>query len=354
MIGARLERARKAAGLSLRDLGAMLGVSHTAISKYEKNQLMPSSGQLIKLARAAGVRADFFFRPVAVEIEGIEYRKRSSTSKAVLHKINADVYDQAERWEELLQLYPQPPIPNFELPADLPEFINDAEGVEAIAEKMRHAWDIGLNPVSDLIDTLESRGIMVIVSPVEAGNKFDGLAGNIGDKPIVVVSEQWPGDRQRFTLAHELAHLVLQGRLAGDLKEEAACNHFAGAFLLPRTAVLEAFGEHRTALNQNELAMLKEEYGLSMASIVYRAFQCGVISDAYRKRIYMMFSQRGWRKTEPGAAYQAEKTWLFPRLVYRAFAESYIGESKAAELLGKSLRTFRKDSDLEWVSAATH
>ncbi len=73
MIGARLHRARKAAGLSLRDLGQNIGVSHTAVSKYEKDQLMPASGQLIKLSKALGVRAEYFLRPISVEIEGWGY-----------------------------------------------------------------------------------------------------------------------------------------------------------------------------------------------------------------------------------------------------------------------------------------
>lgn len=354
MIGARLHRARKAAGLSLRDLGENIGVSHTAVSKYEKDLLMPSSGQLIKLSKALGVRAEYLLRPISVEIEGIEYRKRSNTPKLILNKITADVYEQAERWEELLQLYPQKPVPDFKLPESLPQSVNSDEEIEAISELMRHEWDLGLNPVSDLIDTLESRGILVIVSSVDSNNKFDGLAGKLGNKPVIVVSENWPGDRQRFTLAHELGHLVLAGRLPENMDEERACDLFAGAFLLPRSAVFEAFGEHRHALDLNELHMLKEEYGLSMAGIIYRAFQCGIISEVMRQRLFRLFTQRGWRKVEPGKAYPAEKTWLFSRLVYRALAEDYFGESKAAELLGLSLRNFRKESKLESVSADTY
>ncbi len=354
MIGERIERARNAAGLSLRELGNILGISHTAVRKYEKESLMPSSKQLIQIAKAVDVRIDYFFRPVEVRIEGIEYRKRSSITKKILNRITSDVYEQAERWEELLGLYPQQPIPNFSLPNELPSEVPNFEAVEAIAEQMRNAWDLGLNPISDLIDTLETRGIMVIVSSVDAGNKFDGLAGTIGDKPVVVVSEEWSGDRQRFTLAHELGHLVLHNRLPDEMDEESACNLFAGAFLLPKSTVLEAFGGHRKAINENELSMLKQEYGLSMSSILYRAFQCGVISVSYRKRMFILFSKRGWRKNEPGVPYPAENTWLFSRLVYRAYSEEYIGESKAAELLGKSLRNFRQDSDLEYVNAGTH
>ncbi|MBC8212871.1 MAG: ImmA/IrrE family metallo-endopeptidase [Gammaproteobacteria bacterium] len=354
MIGERLHRARKASGLSLRDLGSVIGISHTAVNKYEKDQLMPSSGQLIELSKALGVRAEYFLRPISVEIKGIEYRKRSNAPKALLSKITADVYDQAERWEELLQLYPHKPVPDFELPDSLPEKINTDADIEKISEQMRHAWELGLNPVPDLIDTLESRGALVILSAVDAAQKFDGLAGEMGSKPVIVVSENWCGDRQRFTLAHELGHLVLKGRFPQAMDEEKACNLFAGAFLLPKPAVLDVFGEHRNALDMNELHMLKEEYGLSMSGIIFRAFQCGVISEGIRKNLIIKFSKMGWRKKEPGSPYPAEKTWLFDRLVYRALAEDYIGESKAAELFGMSLRNFRKESRLELTGAGTY
>lgn len=354
MIGERLHRARKASGLSLRDLGDRLGISHTAVSKYEKNQLIPNSSQLIQMSRALGVRAEYFLRPVSVDIKGIEYRKRSNTPRSLLNKITADVYEQAERWEELLQLYPRQPIPDFQLPDSLPDKINSEVEIERISVKMRRAWDLGLNPISDLIDELESRGILVILSSVDAEQKFDGLAGELGVKPVVVVSDSWCGDRQRFTLAHELGHLVLNGRLSADMDEEKACNLFAGAFLLPHSAVIEVMGDHRNALNMNELHILKEEYGLSMSGIINRAFQCGVISESLRQSIFIEFSKRGWRKKEPGAPYPAEKTYLFYRLLYRALAEEYIGESKAAELMGLSLRNFRKESKLELAGAGTY
>jgi len=354
MIGERLQRARKASGLSLRDFGDQIGLSHTAVNKYEKNQLMPSSRQLIKISRVLGVRSEYFLRPILVEIKGIEYRKRASTPKSLLNKINADVYDQAERWEELLQLYPHKPIADFELPSSLPDQVRDDNEIEKIAEKMRHEWELGLNPIPDLIDTLESKGILVISSAVDNDQKFDGLAGDMGNKPVIVVSENWCGDRQRFTLAHELGHLVLHGRLPSEMNEEKACNLFAGAFLLPNFAVVEAFGHHRSALDMNELHMLKHEFGLSMSGIKMRALQCGVISASLHRGLAIYFNKNRWRKQEPGKQYASEKTYLFNRLVYRALAEDYIGEPKAAELLGLSLRAFRDKGKERLASAGTY
>lgn len=353
MFAERLVRARKAAGLSMNALAEEISLSANAIKKYEHGDNMPSSTNLLKLAKALNVRTEYFFRPIKVEIKGVEYRKRASTPQKLIDQVNGDVMDQAERWTELLNFYPDSvkPVPQFSLPANLPEQVGSYEQIETIADLMRTEWSLGLNPIPDMIDTFESRGVMIITTSVEVEKKFDGLAGTIGSTPLVVISTHQPGDRQRFTLAHELGHLVLHGRLAEELNEEKACNHFAGAFLFPKQAVLQHLGEHRRALEAQELYMLKQEFGISMMSILVRAGQCGIINEGLQKRYYMQFNKQKWRTQEPGQPYPNEETYLFKQLIYRALGEDYIGESKAAELLGVSLSSFHKERKLGAMSA---
>lgn len=355
MFAERLVRARKAAGLSMSALATEVGVSANAIKKYEHGVNMPSSKNLLKLAKALHVRTEYFFRPVKVELQGVEYRKHSNTPQKLLNQITGDVMDQAERWKELLDLYPDPvkPVPEFALPEELTEKVSTQAEIEAIADQMRLEWALGLNPIPDMIDTLESKGVMIISTEVEAKKKFDGLAGNIESTPLVVVSAHQPGDRQRFTLAHELGHLVLRDRLGENLSEEKACNHFAGAFLLPKQALLDHLGERRSAIEPQELLMMKHEFGISMMAILVRAGQCGVISEGTQKKYYMRFNKLGWRTKEPGEPYPNEETYMFKQLVYRALGESYIGESKAAELIGVSLSSFHKERKLGAMGAVT-
>ncbi|WP_339724124.1 XRE family transcriptional regulator [uncultured Paraglaciecola sp.] len=356
MFAERLNRARKAAGLSMSTLAKEVGVSANAIKKYEHGENMPSSGKLYKLSKALGVRSEYFFRPTKVELSGVEYRKRASTPKKTLDRISADVHDQAEQWAELLELYPDSvrPVPKFSLPANLPDKVETLDAIEDIADQMRTEWKLGFNPIHDMIDTLESKGIMVICTPVEVNNKFDGLAGNIDDTPVIVVSTHQPGDRQRFTLAHELGHLVLHGRLSNDLEEEKACNHFAGAFLIPQRAMINHLGTKRRAIERRELYMLKHEFGLSMMGILVRAGQLGIISQSLQKSYYIEFNKLRWRTEEPGDPYPNELTFLYKQLVYRALGENYIGESKAAELLKMSLTRFHKERKLGAVNASSH
>lgn len=353
--GQRLLRARKAAGLSMKALAEQVGLSANAIKKYEHGINMPTSTNLLKLSRALDVRTEYFFRPVNITLQGVEYRKRSGTSKALLDQVTGDVMDQAERWAELLALYPDSvePVPKFALPDGLPQLVTSDTEIEALAVQMRDIWALGLNPIPDMVDTLEARGIQVITTDVATNKQVDGLAGSLGATPVIVISSHYPGDRQRLTLAHELGHLVLHGRLPADINEEKACNRFAGAFLLPEAALRRQLGTHRNAIEPRELYMLKHEFGISMAAILMRLRQCNIISQGLYKQTYIMFSGSGWRTTEPGDPYPQEQTILFSQLVYRALSEGYIGESKAAELLGQSLSLFHKERKMGSMDATT-
>lgn len=223
---------------------------------------------------------------------------------------------------------------------------------------MRNAWQLGMNPIADLTDTLEGLGLLVIM--VDEGHPgFSGLTamartGDGRSYPIVAVSTRWFGDRQRFTLAHELGHLLLSGRLAEGLDEEKACDRFAGAFLVPGVTVLQLLGHQRHALEWQELYVLKHEFGLSMGGWLHRAKQCGVISDAAYLTMVKRFSAKGWRKTEPGDPLPKEHPRLFDQLVYRALAEKYIDEGKAAELMNIPMMRFHKERQLESMDAGAH
>lgn len=165
MIGERIKRARAAAGLSMQALGDQVGISANMVKKYEHDQSMPSSGVLLKLATALSVRTEYFFRPAQVILGEVEYRKKASASAKLLKKIESDVVDQAERWFALKNVWPNFPIASFNYHPDVP-VVSTLDAVEQVAAKVRSDWQLGMNPLPDLIDLLESKGILVIVSNV--------------------------------------------------------------------------------------------------------------------------------------------------------------------------------------------
>ena len=202
----------------------------------------------------------------------------------------------------------------------------------------------GLNPIPDLMDTLEARGLKVFTTRFD-DPRFEGMSARAGDHHVVVVGCMWSGDRQRFTLAHELGHLVLDDRLVDELDKEQAADRFAGAFLVPAAKVFEALGVRRRSLEIYELYLLKQECGLSIGGWTYRARDNGVIAKATHAAFRRTLVRNGWDKVEPGDQYPPETPRLFEQTVYRALGEDWIGESKAAELLSISVRdlaTFRR------------
>jgi len=342
MIGKRIEQARKASGMSMRSLAEKAGISAMAISKYEREISKPSSSVLLALAKVLNVKVEYFFRPISAELQEVEYRKQTRLSKKDLGKIQGDVLDQIERYLELEQLLPQLPMSQFEIPRSLPKKVTSYDEIEDLAESLRDAWELGSNPVPDLMNTLEERGIRVFISELDESQQFDGLAAKVNGNPVIVVSKYWPSDRQRFTLAHELGHLIVKDRLETSLDEEKAANRFAGAFLAPKAEVISRLGLERKRLEPYELGCLKKEYGLSMSGWVYRAFDLHIINQSSFKNMMKFFSMRGWLREEPYPSCIKEYPALFEQMVFRALGQDIINESKAAELLRKPLPEFRR------------
>jgi Zn-dependent peptidase ImmA (M78 family)/DNA-binding XRE family transcriptional regulator len=341
IFGNRLRQARKAAGLSLRALAHLVGLSHNAIQKYEKGEVFPSSEYLIKIAKAIHIPIEHLFRSQTVELGPLKFRKRAGLLVKARRKIEYQIRDKLERRLELENCYPKSPIKIFDSSWFPSIEVNNYEDIEKVVVKIRNKWKLGLAPIHNFIDVLENNGIRVIEVETDE-NSFDALFFLVSGKPVVAISNKWSGDRQRFSLAHELGHFFCSlSPLPDNLKEEKICNQFAGAFLFPKQAVYQKFGEHRTSIELRELLLSKQEYGLSMYAILYRLFQLKVIGEFLFKRWQILIKTKGWHKQEPGVQLPPEKAYTFEQMIFHALGEEYISEAKAAELLNVTIYSFR-------------
>ena len=335
MIGERIKIARRRSGLNLRQLAKQVKVSATEISKYERGQDVPSSGVLIKLAHALGVRIEYFLRPVTVSLSQPNYRSHASKLRAKDKKIiQAKVQDWLERYLLIEELVSKQG--GFQFP-DILRRVERAEDVEQVAVKLRHSWELGLGPIDHLAEILEARGIKV--GMVKGVGDFDSLMLWANNKtiPVIVVKEDISGDRQRFNMAHELGHLILEIPSGWNEKQiEKAAFRFAGAFLAPAQTVQEELGAKRQRLDLHELQLLKQKYGLSMQAWIYRAKDLGILPEARAQALFKEFRAKGWHREEPGDPYPPEKLDRLERLVRRALAEELISDARAAEILGMS------------------
>ena len=340
MIGERIKQARHLRGMSQRALAKRVGLSATAISKYEQDKVTPSSRALLCLARALEVQVEFFIRPTLVKNITPVFRKRSNLGRKEANTLLASIRDWLERYleiENILHLG----VPKFIYPERFPYEITDGKDIEAAVLALREAWQLGLDPIENVVQLLEDKGIKVGLA--EAGEQFDACAffADIdGHLPVIVVKSGIPGDRMRFNLIHELGHLLL--KVKGDLSIEKAASRFAGAFLVPEPIVRFELGDQRRVLDTYELHLLKHKYGLSMQAWLYRAKDLGILSNAEFQTLNRMFRVRGWHRTEPGDAYPPEQPTRFERLVMQALVERIISPKKAAELLGQSVEKFQQ------------
>jgi Zn-dependent peptidase ImmA (M78 family)/DNA-binding XRE family transcriptional regulator len=327
-IGSRLRIARKQKGLSVRKLGEIVGVSGVAVSKYERDLDMPSSGVLMRLCQALDLSLERLFRTTAVVLSEPAYRKRSDLTVKECKIIMAAVQEKAERYgeaEELAPRHEKSKLPALE--------IGDTNDVEAAANKLRSDWHLGHDAIPSMVALLEDHDIQVVEMTVS--DHFDACALESDGRPFIVVRTGAPADRVRFSLAHELAHLVLR-HPSGKVSERLA-NRFAGAFLVPADTTVRELGVHRDHLSRVELGLLKTQYGLSMAGWIYRAADLKIISATENLRWQKLRNLEGWRTKEPSCGLSPEEPHRMERMVMRAYAEGEVTGTRAAELLDWSL-----------------
>lgn len=344
----RLAQARKIAGLSLRELSeAMGGVpSHTMLARYEKGQTMPGGAVLARLAETLKQSVDFFFRSYEVQFSGLSFRRKTTLGVGRRQMIEEKARDFFARYLELEELLNaripyQPPFPG--------EVIARVEDVERFALALRSRWNLGTDPIPNLQQFIELKGIKV--HQVESDDPaFDGFSCEANGEPVIVVAS-WLGrhvPRKRMTLAHELGHVVLP--VPEDLSEtdqEKMVKPFASAFLMPAEHFEAMFGGRRSGISLGELLELKAYFGVSMMAIMYRACHLGLVSQAVFERFFIEAGKRGWRKREVGEPgdeqfKDTESHGRMRQMVLQCVAEGTVSSSRGAALLGLPLEQFRQ------------
>ena len=343
-LGQRIKVSRRALGLSLRDLESKIDnrVTAQAISKYERDESVPSSGVLIALAEALEVTTDYLVRNNNIVFESVRFRNKESMSAREKYQVEAKVLELLERYIEVEDILRLPTV-DWDMPRDAPwHVLNDLAEVEQASLSLRLYWKVGLSPIPNLAELLENRGIKILSIPLS--DKVDGLTAKVSRKNknstsyVIIVNQAHRGERQRFAIAHELGHMVLEVRSGVD--EEKAARRFAGAFLMPAETLRAEIGMFRKSMGWGELFELKRIFGVSVQALTYRCMELGIFNKSLFRILFKEFKHRGWRSypyEEPFAIEKIEEPTRFVRLCYRALAENLISEAKAAELLGLSV-----------------
>lgn len=342
MIADRLKLARRKAGFSLRDLSSAMGdkVTAQAIGKYERAESVPSSGVLLALAKALDVSLSYLLDTQRIALSGVEFRTKANTTARDRAQVETEVLEWVERYLQIEQILERDSA-EWQCPLPRPRTLQSVDAAEQLANDVREKWELGLDPIPNMTELLEEKGLKVLTVSLPA--RVSGFTCLVQRHeatplPVIVVSDQFTLERRRLTLAHELAHRLVDPESLSDKDEEKAANVFAGALLMPRAHLEREVGKHRNALGYKELIDLKRIYRVSGAALLVRLRQIDVINDATLTYAFQSIA-RTWRSQEPDELEQAdargsmERAQRFERLCYWALAEGLISLSKASELL---------------------
>jgi Zn-dependent peptidase ImmA (M78 family)/transcriptional regulator with XRE-family HTH domain len=304
---ARLTQARSAAGLSKAKLAALVGVTPAAIGQYEAQVAKPRRDLLPTLARELHVPVDYFAtgRPMG-RVDGSQAHFRSLRSTTARDRSKAISFIE-QVWELTFALEKKVQFPDLDLPAI------DRECLDPIsaAQQLRKHWGLGLKPVKHLGAVVESHGI--VVSLLTMANSDVARVGAFStshlDRPVIVVTPERARSVfvYRFTIAHEMGHILLHGEAApGDQQQEREADRFAAEFLTPHSQIVNLLPR---TVNLARLDELSRHWGVSVDSLLLRMKEAGTVSEASIRRGYQKLNQlrsTGGESPEPVTAYPGE------------------------------------------------
>ena len=314
-IPARLEMARAIRQMTATDLASAASISAPWISQIENVKKTPGPELVRELARVLNFPVEFFYRPVKSQppSDAFHFRATSKLAKkdeATARSLSTLAIELSD-WIEATYHSPAPAVPEVQ---DLIGS-DDELSPEQAAEAVRGAWGLGVAPVKNLLQLLESKGAKVYSAggPLQA---IDAFSFRHGATPVIFLNVHKSAERLRFDLAHELGHLVMHGGSLsvepGKEKEQAA-NDFASSFLMPRSDVIGAI--HGNNLMLEDVLTLKQRWRVSAMALNLRAHRLGVISEWTYSTLAKQLSMAGFRRGEPGSDLRAESSSLLTQVM---------------------------------------
>lgn len=283
--------AREARGITQSQLAKLIGVSQGKISKYESGILPVTEEDAVAIGRELEFPRRFFSQTDRVYGFGstcFYHRKRQKMPIGQLRQLQAQL--------NIFRFQVKRLVRGVEIEAEH-EFVNldvvEHGTPEAVAQLVRGHWHIPMGPVRNVIEVIENAGAVVYELPF--GSPYlDAISQTAPDcPPVIFVNREIPADRLRFTLMHEVGHLIMH-RVPDD-EMELQADKFAAEILMPEREIRSSLRH----LSLQRMAALKEEWGVSMNAILKRAQDLGQISDRYARTLWSRMAKQGWRTKEP-------------------------------------------------------
>jgi Zn-dependent peptidase ImmA (M78 family)/transcriptional regulator with XRE-family HTH domain len=348
-LGRRIAEARRGQRWTQGELAERVGLTQTVVSRIETGSRAVGSLELAELAEVLGVSVlDLLRRPgqgpmLAIAARLGHFRDPGAVDRAL--KRAATLIGLDELLDTVLGAPPSsgPAPPRL----DGPGRGAAVDQGRRLAGQVRNALRLGDGPIVRLPELLEERFLLdVDVSPLPEA--VDGLCVAVGDRTLILVGSSKPSSRQRFTLAHELAHhlvddldpLYVDERGARDRSvAEMRANAFAAHLLMPEPGVRAAVDG--VADNAERAVRVALSFGTSVSAAAYQLGNLGLLAEAERDRLIDAGAKplllrhalpSDWQQDESGRGRVRPPGRLYARATL-AFRRGLIGLEPLVELL---------------------
>jgi Zn-dependent peptidase ImmA (M78 family)/DNA-binding XRE family transcriptional regulator len=282
--------ARESRGLSQKMLADELGVTQGRVSKIEMGLLPVPNELLEELSHVLDYPMHFFLQEgsiIGVGIAEVFHRKRKDVPKKVLDKIYAQMEIRFKHVDALLR------ATDFDCTVPRISVDEYSVQVEDIARLVRATWHLPRGPIQDLTQVVEDAGVLIVEFDFETP-RVDAISRWMpACPPVFFVNKGCPKDRYRYSLAHELGHMVMHHLPHSNIEEQA--DRFAAEFLLPERDIYADLRD----LSLARLAVLKQYWKVSMAAILMRARTLDVISESRYRYLWTQMANAGYKTREP-------------------------------------------------------
>ncbi len=352
IIARRLQDFRKMRGLTQAALAEKTEtVTPSAIEKFEKGEMLPTPQTMSRLAEVLDVMPDDLMRPYAVNIDydKVRYRKRSKMPKKELDCLQRKYGIKLERYVELERLLGAEV--NFTLNYDHKP-VSCYRDAQEVARQFRQDMGWGLFPVVSPIRQLEAKGVKVFVldEKESCNKKFDGMCYKEGGMAVVIVKKCENTEHDRFTLFHEMGHLLMrmvdsEGNELEGKQVESLCNAFASEVLFPEMKFRYCFGKMERVY-PDYLKSAQREWGISCSAQMYKAKELGMITpNRYIGYCVRLNRDKGLKEYMEKSEFEPEFTDRYQQLAWHAVRDLKITRTKAAALLGMPLSEINEKID---------
>jgi Zn-dependent peptidase ImmA (M78 family)/DNA-binding XRE family transcriptional regulator len=284
--------ARESRGFTQKELAKQLGITQGALSRIEGGLLGIEQSTLKNISRVLSYPESFFIqqRPMCgLGLVEVFHRKRASVGIKTLDKVYSQIDIRTSEISTMLKGVEigEPDFPHF----NIEDFDEDAAG---IARLVRAKWHIPHGPIQNVTKIFEdARGIIV---PFDfETNGIDAISHWLPKlPPIFFINKYIPSDKMRFTLCHELGHIIMHGHSPSPEIEKQA-NQFAAEFLMPERDIRPYLDN----ISIEKLASLKPYWKVAMSALLIRALDLNMITDRHYRTLWMQISKAGYKTREP-------------------------------------------------------